>query len=115
MSETPPQIPTPSGVSSGASSKDLMRFESEKKSAGVALFLCWVLGIFGGHRFYMGRPHGATMLIITLVSFPLCFVLIGFASLFAVWIWMVVDLFSVSRWAREYNTALLAKIQSGQG
>ena len=55
------------------------------------------------------------MLIITLVSIPLCFVIIGFFSLFAVWIWVIVDLFSVSKWAREYNTALLAKIQSGQG
>ena len=92
-----------------------MRFENEKRSAGVALFLCWILGGFGAHRFYMGRPHGVTMLIITLLSIPLCFVIIGFFSLFAVWIWVIVDLFSVSRWAREYNTALLAKIQSGQG
>ena len=114
MNETPPQV-LPISVQSGPSSKDLMRFENEKKSAGVALFLCWVLGIFGAHRFYMGRPHGATMLIIALISIPLCFVIIGFFSLFAVWIWVIVDLFSVSKWAREYNTALLAKIQSGQG
>lgn len=113
MSDTP-QVP-PSSVQSGPSSKDLMRFENEKKSAGVALFLCWILGGFGAHRFYMGRPHGVIMLIITLISIPLCFVLIGFFSLFAVWIWVIVDLFSVSKWAREYNTALLAKIQSGQG
>jgi len=114
MSDTPPQVLSVSAQPS-PSSKDLMRFENEKKSAGVALFLCWVLGAFGAHRFYMGRPHGATMLIITLVSIPLCFVIIGFFSLFAVWIWVIVDLFSVSKWAREYNTALLAKIQSGQG
>ena len=109
MNETPPQIP------SSPSSKDLMRFENEKKSAGVALFLCWVVGIFGGHRFYLGRPHAVTMLIITLVSFPLCFVLIGFAGILATWVWMIADLFQVSQWAREHNTALLAKIQSGQG
>lgn len=92
-----------------------MRFENEKKSAGVALFLCWVCGMFGGHRFYLGRPHATTMLVITLVSFPLCFVFIGFAGLLATWIWMIADLFQVSRWTREHNTTLLGKIQSGQG
>ena len=92
-----------------------MRFENEKKSAGVAVFLCWVCGIFGGHRFYLGKPHAVTMLVITLISFPLCFVIVGFFGIAATWVWMVVDLFSVSRWTREHNTALLAKIQSGQG
>ena len=74
---------------------------------------------------YLSRPiqkliiqthsHGVTMLIITLLSIPLCFVIIGIFGLAAVWIWMIVDLFSVSRWAREYNTSLLAKISAGQG
>jgi len=113
MSDTLLQVP-PTSAQSAPSSKDLMRFENEKKSAGVALFLCWVFGGFGAHRFYMRRPHAVTMLIIMLVSIPLCFVIIGFFGLVAVWIWVLIDLFSVSRWAREYNTALLAKIQSGQ-
>lgn len=113
MSNIPPQI---SGAPAPAapSTSDLIRFEAEKKSAGVALFLCWVCGIFGGHRFYLGRPHAATMLIITLVSFPLCFVIIGFIGIFVTWVWMFVDLFAVTAWAREYNATLLTKIQSGQ-
>ena len=102
------------GAQNSPTLTQMTRFESEKKSAGVALFLCWVLGAFGAHRFYMGRPSGAVMLIITLLSIPLCLVLIGFLGLFAVWVWVIVDLFSVSGWAREYNTALLMKIQSGQ-
>jgi TM2 domain-containing membrane protein YozV len=113
MSETPP-VQTTSAPST-PSSKDLIRFENEKKSAGIALILCWVLGIFGGHRFYLGRPHAVTMLVITLVSFPLCIVIIGFVGVLTTWIWMIADLYQVSRWAREYNTALLAKIESGQG
>lgn len=114
MGNIPPQLPS-SSVEFAPSSKDLMRFENEKKSAGVALFLCWVVGIFGGHRFYLGRPHAVTMLVITIVSFPLCFVLIGFLGIIATWIWMFADLFQVSRWTREHNTELLARIQSGQG
>ena len=78
MNEMPPVQTT--SAQSALSSKDLMRFENEKKSAGVALFLCWVLGIFGGHRFYLRRPHAVKMLIITLISFPLCLVVIGFSN-----------------------------------
>ncbi len=90
----------------------MMRFESEKKSLGAALFFCWILGIYGAHRFYLKRPHAQTMLIITLVSIPLCFLLIGFAGLTAMIVWQIVDLFSVSKWVKEHNIALLEKINS---
>ena len=66
------------------------------------------------HRFYLGRSHAVTMLVITLISLPLCFLLIGFAGLAAVGIWSFVDLFSVSRWAKEHNAAVLARIGSVQ-
>ena len=108
----PPPLPTSAQPSSDVQA--MMRFEAEKKSEGVALFLCWVVGIFGGHRFYLGRPHAVTMLVITLISLPLCFVMIGFAGIMATWIWMIVDLFSVTKWAKESNAALMAKITSGQ-
>ena len=110
----PPGVPPPVVGQTAPNTNQLLRFENEKKSAGIALFLCWVLGIFGAHRFYMNRPHAVTMLVITLISFPLCFVVIGFAGIVATWVWMIIDLFSISRWAKEHNTALLAKITSGQ-
>ncbi len=96
--------------------KDLLRFEAEKKSPGVAFALCCIWGLFGAHRFYMKRTGSAVaMLAITLVSAPLCLVLIGFVGVAAIGIWMIVDLFLVTRWAREYNAALLARITSGCG
>jgi len=91
----------------------MMRFETEKKSDGVALLLCWALGIFGAHRFYLGRSHAVTMLVISLVSIPLCFGLIGFGGIFATSLWAIIDLFSVTRWAKEHNAAVLTKIGSG--
>lgn len=109
MNEYPPRISSSPEMDTRA----MMRFETEKKSEGVALFLCWVVGIFGGHRFYLGRPHAVTMLVVTLVSFPLCFVVIGFAGLLATWIWMIVDLFSVTKWTKEYNAALMGRMASG--
>lgn len=117
MNESPPHLTQQalgpvSAQPLSTDAKDLIRFESEKKSAGVALFLCWVFGIFGGHRFYLRRPHGVAMLIITLLSIPLSFVIIGLFGLVATWIWMIVDLFQVSSWTKEYNTTLLARIHS---
>jgi TM2 domain-containing membrane protein YozV len=91
-----------------------MRFEAEKKSAGLAFVLCWLLGIWGAHRFYLNRPHAIVMLIITIISIPLCFFLIGFVGLATTWIWMFVDLFLVSRWVKEHNTLVLARIGSSQ-
>lgn len=112
MNNLPPPIP-PAVAQQTPSSMQLMRFENEKKSAGTALFLCWLTGLFGGHRFYLGRPHAVTMMLITIVSLPLCFFCVGFAGLIAMVIWKICDLFQVSRWTKEYNAALFARIQSG--
>lgn len=112
MSETPPQV-TQSSPSS-FSQAEMIRFEAQKKSAGLAFVLCWVLGMWGAHRFYMKKPHAVTKLVCTLISIPLCFILIGFIWIMANGIWTFIDLFYISGWVKEYNTALLTKIQSGQ-
>ena len=114
--ETPPP-PINKAVQSPAtfSQSEMIRFEAEKKSAGLAFVLCWLLGNFGAHRFYMKKPHAVTKLIITLISIPLYFVFcIGVIGLLAMTIWTIVDLFYISGWVKEYNTVLLTKIQSGQ-
>jgi TM2 domain-containing membrane protein YozV len=36
------------------------------KSRLVALLLCWFLGIFGAHRFYVGKNGTAALMIVTL-------------------------------------------------
>lgn len=36
------------------------------KSRLIALLLCWLLGVFGAHRFYAGRPLSAIFMILTL-------------------------------------------------
>lgn len=113
--EAPPAAYIASAVRRAApDTKDLMRFEAEKKSAGVAFALCWFLGIWGAHRFYLGRPGAVAMLIITIISIPLCFIVVGLIGIFAMWVWVIVDLFSVSRWVKEHNTAILVKIDSNR-
>lgn len=36
------------------------------KSRLVALLLCWLLGVFGAHRFYVGKVGTAILMILTL-------------------------------------------------
>ncbi len=36
------------------------------KSRLVALLLCWFLGVFGAHRFYVGKTGTAILMILTL-------------------------------------------------
>ncbi len=86
----------------------LMRFEANKKSVLVAYLLWWLLGIFGGHRFYLGRSGSATaMLLISVCSIPLMFVLIGFLTIFVTVIWAVVDAFLIPGMVREWNNRLV--------
>jgi hypothetical protein len=40
--------------------------ETSDKSRGVALALAVVLGPFGGHRFYLGRPRSGALMLATL-------------------------------------------------
>jgi TM2 domain-containing membrane protein YozV len=97
------------------SQAQMIRFEAEKKSAGLAFALCWLLGNFGAHRFYLNKPHAVTKLVISLVSIPLILLFcLGYVGILAMTIWTIVDLFHISGWVKEYNTALLTKIQSGQ-
>ncbi len=91
----------------------LSAFEERRKSPGVALALCFILGIFGAHRFYLRRSGtGTVMLITTIVSYPLMLVLIGFFSLGIIAIWVLVDLFLVVGWAKEFNLKVLNDIKS---
>jgi TM2 domain-containing membrane protein YozV len=103
-------------VQPSSDAKAMMRFEAEKKSPGIALVLCWVLGMFGAHRFYAGKTGSAVaMLLITILSIPLTAVFgLGLLGLFATAIWEFVDLFSVTTWVKTSNVALMEKIASGQ-
>jgi TM2 domain-containing membrane protein YozV len=54
------------------------------KSKLVAGTLGIILGALGIHKFYLGyKKQGKIMLFITLISIPLCFVFVGF---FTIWI-----------------------------
>jgi len=87
----------------------MMLYDANKKSVGVAYALWFFLGFVGGHRFYLNRSSSAAaMLCITIVSWFLTVILIGFVGLFAVGIWMLIDAFTIPEWIREHNNRLVA-------
>ncbi len=92
----------------GADARAMLRYQSQAKSVLVAYILWWLFGLFGGQRFYTGRTGSAiAMLVITLVSFPLCFFLIGFLGLAVTGIWAIIDAFMIPGWIRSYNASLV--------
>ena len=73
------------------------------KSLGAAIALWFVAGGFGAHRFYLGRPHAVTMLVLTLTGVVTAILIVGFFLLAAVGIWVIVDVFSLAAWVNESN------------
>ena len=65
------------------------------KSWGVALALS-LLGVFGVHRFYIGRAgSGVTMLLLLVIGSLTSGIIIGVPMLVIVVIWAVIDFFRV--------------------
>ena len=51
-------------------STDLVPLETQSPhSQIVAILLCWFLGVFGVHRFYVGKPMSGLLQLITLGGF----------------------------------------------
>lgn len=65
----------------------------EPKTFGLAFVLWWFLGVFGGHRFYLDRPHAKMMLILGIT-------VVGLA---VTAVWALVDVFSLGKWVEESN------------
>jgi len=83
---------------------------SPKSRLATSLF-AWFLGYFGAHRFYIGKTGSAVaMLVLTLVSIPLCFVIVGFFILGVVGIWQLIDfIFAVAGKMRDSQGLLIEK------
>lgn len=89
----------------------MLHYQAHSKSTGLAYALWFFLGTAGAHRFYAGKIGSAvTMLVIFLISLPLCFVFIGIIGVFAVLIWALIDAFFIAGWIREHNSRLVQAI-----
>lgn len=101
--------PTLSGTAGDA--QRTMLYDANKKSIGLAYALWFFLGTMGGHRFYAGRTGTAVaMLAITVASFLLMFVFVGFVTIFITAVWALVDAFLIPGWIRDHNNRLIASL-----
>ncbi|WP_410770784.1 TM2 domain-containing protein [Fontibacillus sp. BL9] len=89
------------GRKSQLDARELMLLESEVKSRGknmvIAYVLWYFLGLFGGHRFYMGKTGSAIAQLILSIT------VIG---MIVTSIWWIVDAFLTHTWVKEENAKL---------
>jgi TM2 domain-containing membrane protein YozV len=85
---TPTQIAAKSGTEVA---KEPAPDISPKSRVATTLF-AWFLGIFGAHRFYVGKTGTAvTMLVLSIAGFATLWLFVGTVILIAVGIWAFVD------------------------
>ena len=94
----------------------LMRYDANKKSVAVAYLLLLFVGLFGAHRFYLGRTGSAiVMLVLALLSFVLTLVAVGMIGILGLYVWVFVDLFLVPGIVRDFNNRLIASLGVNPG
>ena len=72
--------------------------EKSSKTRIAYVLLGIFLGGWGVHNYYAGRTGIAVaQMIITLLSIPLCFVVVGIFGLMAVGIWVLIEVCTVTK------------------
>jgi TM2 domain-containing membrane protein YozV len=91
--------------------REMMLYDAQKKSVGVA-YLLWVfLGTLGAHRFYVGRIGTAiAQLLLTIVGVCTMFLGVGFFVAGCVGLWVLIDAFLLPGIIRMHNLELARRI-----
>ncbi|GGG21109.1 TM2 domain-containing protein [Paenibacillus abyssi] len=87
--------------------RELLLLEQEVKSQGKSMVLAYVLwyflGVFGGHRFYMGRTGSAIAQLVLTIT------VIGALVTF---IWWVIDAFLLHQWVKDRNQEVEMRVMN---
>ena len=91
----------------------MMRYDANKRSPVVAYLLWFFLGYLGAHRFYLKYTgSGAAMLVLSIISFILTFILVGILGFIVIGIWWLVDAFLIAGMVSEYNNRLISTMST---
>ena len=109
--QTTPSTETEICVRCGAKvEKEISGYISPKSRIATTL-LAWFLGIFGAHRFYVGKTGTAiVMLLLGIAGFATLWLLVGAVFIIAVGIWAFVDfIFAVTGQMKDRQGRLIQK------
>ncbi len=85
--------------------------ERKGKNIVVAYLLAIFLGTLGIHRFYLGKVGSAvSMLILWIFGIITTFILIGGVVLFALGIWVIVDLFLIPGMIKQNHNQIEVEV-----
>lgn len=88
-------------------------YDAKKKSVLVAYLIWWFLGLFGGHRLYLGRViSGVLMLLVSAASWVLTLVLVGYIGLALIAVWWLLDALLIPGMVRRNNLRLAAQLSA---
>ena len=91
----------------------MMVYDANKKSMLVAYLLWLLLGLCGAHRFYMGKWFtGLVMLGMSLFSFVMMFILVGYFTIVVPALWALVDLLLIPGWVNRHNSRLISGLDT---
>ncbi|MEM5439925.1 TM2 domain-containing protein [Paraburkholderia diazotrophica] len=91
--------------------REMMLYDAQKKSVGVAYLLWFFIGTLGGHRFYVGRKGTAIIqLLLTIVGACTAFIGIGLFIIGCVGLWVLVDAFLLPGIVRTFNLTLANRL-----
>jgi TM2 domain-containing membrane protein YozV len=89
----------------------MMRYDARKRSALIAYILWFFLGLFGVHRFYLGRiGSGLAMLILHGLSWATFIILIGYLGFGILGLWWLIDALLIPGMTRSYNEDVIDRL-----
>jgi TM2 domain-containing membrane protein YozV len=92
----------------------MMLFEANKKSAGIAYLLWFLIGALGAHRFYLGdKTNGICLAVLTVFAAIFWGRPAGSFLMLAIALWLLVDAFCIPGWVRRYNMELVTRLTGG--